>query len=227
MKQSKLKNKAIYLRKTGFSLRYIANHLHLSKSTVSVWLRNIKLTQSQKKHLINNWKAGLVKARIKAAQVNKQAKRKRIETINKDVNKLFKQIKINNPILEIFLSSLFLGEGFKKEGKTAMGSLNPEILKSFVTLLRILYKTDQSKFRAAIYARADQNINSLINYWSKLLKISPSQFHKTQVDKRTRSKKTYPDYKGVCAVYYYDTSIQRRLLSISKKMLEYINSKEP
>lgn len=108
-----------------------------------------------------------------------------------------------------------------------MGSADPRILKGFINLLRKLYNPDERKFRGVIYARADQNPEKLIHYWSRLLKISPKKFQKTQQDKRTINKKTYPGYKGVCAVYYYDTAIQRRLLLMGKKMLKYIQALEP
>jgi orotate phosphoribosyltransferase-like protein len=45
------KEKAIKLRKNGYSLKEISEKLNIAKSTASVWLRNIKLTQKAKKRL--------------------------------------------------------------------------------------------------------------------------------------------------------------------------------
>lgn len=224
--KTEVKNQAVSLRKKGYSYQAINKKLNIPNSTLNYWLSNIQLSSKQKQKLHKNWQEALIKARKKAAIVNKRAKKLRIKKINSDVDNLFHKLDLNHQLLEIFLSSLFLGEGFKKEGKTAMGSSNPKILKSFITLLRLLYKTEEKKFRGAIYARADQNIEKLIIYWSNLLKIPPKRFQKSHIDKRTMNKKTYPDYKGVCVVYYYDTAIQRRLLLIGDKMLKYINSQE-
>lgn len=220
----RLKQQAISLRQKGLSYLAINQKLKIPKSTLNHWLSRIKLTDKQKQRLLRNWRLALVKAREKAAIVNKQAKQKRLNKIKVDVDKFFQSLDLSHQVLEIFLSSLYLGEGFKIEGKTAMGSSDPKILLSFVTMLRKLYKTDESKFRGVIYARADQKPQHLIEYWSKLLMIPSNKFQKTQIDERTKNKKTFSGYKGVCAVYYYDTAIQRRLLSIGKKMLEYINS---
>ncbi len=224
--KTRLKQLAISSRQKGVSYHKINTQLKIPKSTLNHWLSGIRLSSTQRHKLLRNWQNALIKARKKAAVVNKSAKKQRLKNINLEVDNFFRKLSLNQQMLEIFLSALFLGEGFKNEGKTAMGCSDPIILKCFITLLRLLYKTDEKKFRGVIYARADQNINSLIKYWSSLLKIPPNRFQKTQIDKRTLNKKTYPGYKGVCAVYYYDTAIQRRILSIGNKMLKYINSKE-
>lgn len=222
-----LKEKAIALRKKGLSYQQIKRKLNIANSTMNGWLTGIKLTDKQKQRLYKNWQKALIKARQKAVIVNRQAKKTRLKKINDEVDRFLHKVKFNNEILEIFLCALFLGEGFKLDGKTAMGSADPKILKGFITLLRKLYGADEKKFRGAIYARADQNPESLIKYWSRWLKIPPKRFQKTHLDKRTVNKKTYPGYKGVCAVYYYDTAIQRRLLFMGEKMLKYILSLEP
>lgn len=47
MAKSKEKNKALILRQNGESIKDIAKRLKISKSTVSLWCRDIKLTSEQ------------------------------------------------------------------------------------------------------------------------------------------------------------------------------------
>ena len=130
---------------------------------------------------------------------------------------------MNNRILELFLAGLYLGDGFKIEGRLGLGSSNPKILVTFITLIRKLYKVNERRLRSAIFARADQNEKELLNYWSKLLNIPKRQFHRTQIDQRTHYSTSFTNYKGVCSVVYADVGLQRRILAISNMMLKYIN----
>lgn len=214
-----LKQKAIKLRKLGYSLRDVEARLGTPRSTLSGWFKSIKLTKSKKNALYKKWQLGLKKARIKAAKVNRQAKQDRINKIESLVTKLINNTQLAKKELEIFLAGLYLGDGFKIAETTALGSSNPKILKGFVCLLRHLYNIDQKKLRGAIYARADQKPDYLIKYWSRLLNIPKTQFHKTQIDRRTLAKKTIYGYKGVCTVYYYDVRIKRRLIVLSEQIL--------
>ena len=219
----KLKQQAISLRKMGKSYQSIQNQLNIPKSTLSYWLSSISLSKSHKQQLHRNWEKALLKARKKASLAHQKAKQNRIKTINHEADQFIRELNLNNKTLELFLAGLYLGDGYKIEGRMALGSSNPQISVAFITLLRKLYSIKESKIRAAIYARADQKPHLLLNYWSKILNIPKSQFHKTQIDKRTTGSTSYIDYNGVCSVIYADTSLQRRILAISNKMLKYIN----
>ena len=48
----KEKVKAIQLRKSGYGYNEILKEIGVSKSTLSLWLRDIKLTDNQKKKLL-------------------------------------------------------------------------------------------------------------------------------------------------------------------------------
>lgn len=214
-----LKKQAIRLRKQGSGIREIERKLNVARSTLSGWLKSTPLTKTQKKALSKRWENGLEKARAKAAKANREARKARLKKIEKEARQFLSLIEIQPKIFELFLASLYLGDGFKTGGRTALGSSNPEIVKGFVTLLRKLYNIDEKRLRASIYARADQNLKELEAYWSLLLKIPKRQFYKTQIDKRTKNKRTFPNYKGVCTVYYFDSYLQRRLIAISKLFL--------
>ncbi len=223
MNKNKLKETSIQLRKQGKSYRDIQKQLNVAKSTLNYWLKNVSLSNKHKARLHKNWKNALIKARRKASIAHRENRLSRINKINEDVKEFINSINLTNQQLEIFLAGLYLGDGFKTGHRIALGSSNPKILLTFTTLLRKLYNVDNSKLRASIYARADQNEARLKDYWSKLLSIPFSQFNKTQFDQRTRKTKTHQKYKGVCSVVYCSTDLQRRILAISNEMLKYIN----
>jgi len=222
-KHSKLKSRAISLRKRGLSLRYIENKLKIPRSTLSYWLKDIKLSAKQRKKLLNNWKNGLLNARKKAALWHIEDGNKRRTAIKEDINKFTSGLKIDKKTGELLMAMFYLAEGGKTENSFIVANSNPEILRGIISLLRYLYEIDELKFRCALHLRKDQNEKRLKEFWSKTLNIPEKKFIKTQFDKRT-IKKTYDHYKGVCVLIYYDMALQRRILYLGNNVLKIIKN---
>lgn len=119
---------------------------------------------------------------------------------------------------------LYLGDGFKIEGRVGLGNADPGIVLLFMILLEKLYGVKHDNLHAQVFARADQNVDDVKQYWSDLLGISIDRFHKTQVDRRTMGKKTTDGYRGVCAASVNDILLQRKILAIGKEMIKYVGT---
>ncbi|MBL7156219.1 MAG: hypothetical protein ISS87_01310 [Candidatus Pacebacteria bacterium] len=121
--------------------------------------------------------------------------------------------------MKIALAILYLGEGekWKGRGRLCLGSSDPDIIKLYLKSLRTCYDINEKKLRCRVGYRADQNINELQKFWSKITKIPASQFYQTRIDPRTKGKKSIKrDYKGVCVIYYGSAEIQLELAIIAK-----------
>ena len=216
-----LNQQAIMLRKDGLSYGVIADKLKISKSTASLWLGDVQISEEQKLTLHTNWINGLVKAREFSILQKHEAKRRNIAEMQEEARNLVAHTALSKHLLEIFLAGLYLGDGFKS-GRLGLGNADPKIVRLFVDLLRSLYPIQESKFRIQIFARADQTEEDLIEYWSQELSIPETQFQKTQFDKRTSGSASRDGYHGVCAVNYSDASMQRRILAIGQEMIKCI-----
>lgn len=216
------KEKALKMRKRGVSLREIEENLGIPRSTLSGWLRNVRLTQKQKLKLKNNWLEGLRNARIHAVAWHNQQKEIRLKEAEEHALRSLSKIDITNEsILELALAMLYLGEG-SKSGHTALGSSNPEILNFFITGLLQVYKFNLDKIKCELHLRADQNPDEIRKYWSEKLGIPIKNFTNISVDKRTIGRATYPSYKGVCILQCGNIALQRRLVYLSQKFCEEI-----
>jgi len=213
---------AIKLRKKGKSIRDIENILGVARSTLSGWLYNVELTREQKERLHKKWLDALVKARLKAADVHRNGRLERVKRIKEDTAKFASKLTIDKTLGEIIFAIFYLAEGTKKECSVVIVNSNPKILKNILNLFRYLYSPKPSKFRCCLHLRMDQSEEQLKNYWSKILKIPKFQFIKTQFDKRT-TKLTFKKYRGVCAVFYNDVNLQRRILYIGEELLQVMD----
>ena len=77
MARYKEKIKATVLRKGGMSIKKIAASLGLSKSTISMWCRDIALSEEQIQVLVKNKAEGLKLGQLRAAE-NKRSGRQRV-----------------------------------------------------------------------------------------------------------------------------------------------------
>ncbi|MFH1841300.1 MAG: hypothetical protein ABH800_00860 [Candidatus Nealsonbacteria bacterium] len=218
-----LKEKAIELRRQGFSFNKIEYCLGVPRSTLSGWLKNIELTVEQKNKLAQSKKIALMKARKKAILWHNAQKEKRVQEAKNSALKILNNIDLNNPnILELALSILYIGEGTKKTEETAIGSSDPLILKFFLAVLKNTYNIDSEKIKCDLSLRADQNPEKMKRFWAKELKLPISNFKRAHLDERTKGSKTYPYYKGVCQIRIGNVAIQRKLIYISNIFCEKV-----
>lgn len=221
-----LKNQAIKLRKKGKSIRDIEIILKIPRSTLSGWLRGIKLTQKQKNILKRKWEKALVKARGMSVIWHNKQKEERLKTAENDARKLLSFIDLNDKkIIELALAMIYLGEGSKTKDGTAIGNSDPIILRFFVTLLQDIFNINVHKIGCNLHLRADQDPIALKKYWSKELGLPLTNFKGVSIDKRTVGKPTYSHYKGVCVVYCGNIAIQRKLVYLSKVFCEEVSRK--
>jgi len=211
------KEAAIKLRRKGKSIREIERNLDIARSTLSGWFHDIELSKKQQKQLHNKWLNGLVKARLRASEVHRKERLDRMGEIENRVKEFTSNIVIDRKLGEIIYSIFYSAEGAKKAGKVEIANTNPKILVALLELFRYLYSPEESRLRCALHLRDDQTEKKLKNYWSKILGIPKSQFIKTQFDARANTP-SFKDYKGVCSVYYCDTNLQKRILSIAEEL---------
>ncbi len=220
-KWAHLKERAVKMRKRGASVRDIEKHLGIPRSNLSYWFRGIVLSKHHAQLLRKRHEEALITARKEAVKWHNSQKARRLDAARMDALKTLAQINITQrEIVELALAILYLGEGAKKNSFTAMGNSDPRILRFFVDSLSYLYNIPRSQFKCHLHLRADQNPQALARYWSAQLDIPIENFLKPLIDKRTLGTKTYPTYKGVCAVSCGRVAIQRKLMYIATTFCE-------
>lgn len=208
---SKTKNAALELRIAGYSLLEIATKLRISKSTSSLWLKNVELN-SQAKARIEKIRE---LARTKAAKTIKDRIRNRRKIFDISANNILSELKISkNPSLsKVLCSLLYWGEGSKTGYRVAFINSDPAMIATFIKLLRLSFTLDESKFRALVHIHEYHNEAQIKNYWSNITGIPLSQFTKSYLKPHTK-KVIRQDYKGALRIAYADTKIVDELKAV-------------
>ena len=190
------------LRKQGVGIKTIAHQLNVSSSTVSLWCRDIILTQNQIRNLQKNARDPFFGKRLEYIQ--KQQK-KRIDKIQ-----LLKEIGINDigqwSKRDLFISgiNLYWAEGFKKDNLVGFANSDPQMIKIFILwIIRCCNVTkDRIKCRLGVNESYALKTKDLELYWSNILHIPLTQFQKPYIQK-VQWKKQYDnpkEYHGVLRI---------------------------
>ncbi|MFZ2522993.1 MAG: hypothetical protein WAW92_01255 [Minisyncoccia bacterium] len=170
------KNKARELRKKGYSISQIVKELSFTKSSVSLWVRDIVLTKTQKKKLSERGRSleSIEKRRL-TRLINEQSKRQIVFDKAKEDYK-----SISKGELKLIGIILYLGEGGKTERGTArLSNSDPSVIKIMMRFFREVCGVEESKFRGYIHTFSHADVEKTEKYWSKITGIPRSQFYKT------------------------------------------------
>jgi len=224
-KKYSLKTKQLVrrLRQNGWSLGEINRKTGIPRNTLSGWVRDIQLTRKQRMRIKNKIIASGAIGRPLAAKLLREKMEKWKKGIQEKV-KNFGRLPMQNPeIGKLLCGVLYLCEGAKYPASRFLhfGNSDPKIISFFLRLLRKFYNIDENKLRLSIAYRFDQNYDNLKRYWSKLTLIPKSKCLKSKPDVRTKGKPTLKeDYRGVCRIIYYDTTLQFELQSIGETIIK-------
>ena len=215
-----IKEKALKLRVKGYSIKEIADKLNIAKSTVSLWVRDIKLNKKaqerlKKRRLLPYYKIAL----------RWDAKRKKEqEELNLIARNIVKEIKNDINQKRVYCSLLYWCEGAKGYNDSIrFVNSDPVLIKTFLKLFRDSFPIEENKFRVLMHLHSYHNENLQKEFWSNLTQIPKNQFNKTFLKPNTK-KRIRNDYPGCVVISYHDRKLARLLRAIYKSFSEKIGA---
>ncbi len=195
----KLKEKVLQLRQQGMSYSQIKAVVKVNKSTLSLWLRDLPLSDNRIKELRDFSAIRIEKCRNTKAEKKQSRLDAVYKKVSSDVGKLSNR--------EIFLCGLFLywGEGSKTNRYSVeITNTDPAMIK-FVLLWFKTIGVYKESLIVHLKIYKDMNRLKILEYWSKLLNINKNQF-RFHIKKSNQSDITYKGGfgRGTCSIVYWD-----------------------
>ncbi|MBP9670609.1 hypothetical protein KBD75_04390 [Candidatus Woesebacteria bacterium] len=135
--------------------------------------------------------------------------------------------KIDRNSAKILLSLLYWCEGCKYPGtnKVEFVCSDEKMQVTFIKLMRVAFKNelDETKFRVMLQLHTTHNIDTQINYWSKLLDIPKTQFIKPHLTIKTGSRYRSV-YNGTCNLRYFDYRLLLRIMGTYSQVSSQITN---
>lgn len=203
--KAELRKQAILLREQGYAINYIAMQLGVAKSSVSVWVRNVALTESQKLELNKSaYSTQAIERRRVSRLANEFSKRQKI------IDMAFSEV-TDITLRELWLMGVMLywAEGGKTQRMFRFSNGDPEMISIMMNFLRLICKVDESKLRGYIHIHPHLDHVLAEKYWSDISQIPNHQFFKTyrkpNKGSAYKGRDTLPF--GVFDIYVMDTRL--------------------
>lgn len=193
MAKSIAQHQARTLRREGESIKVIARSLGVSKSSVSIWCSDIRLTREQMHRLEQRMVLkGSYEARIKGGRIQHERRQAQIVELKKIGQGLVKDV--DTKALFYLGAGLYWGEGVKKK-RVAFCNSDPSTIHIIIKWFRLLWGVRRERLTCSVLINKlhEKRVSEVEHYWSKKLRIPLNQFRKTILIK-TVNKKTYENF---------------------------------
>ena len=175
-----LKQKALALRKAGYSYGYIGQRLEIPKATLSDWLSKISYTPNRET-ITKIGNARVASARKKRTQKLQSLKNAYLWA-KRDIGLLKKR--------DLFMLGigLYIGEGSKTGNLVRIVNSDPKIIRMAIRWLKNTVGLKDKNFAMRVHLYPDNNKSTSLRFWSRETSIPLSQFQKTSIDNRSGKK---------------------------------------
>ena len=215
---------AIEIRKEeGMSIGDISKKLGVAKSSVSLWVRDIVLTQEQRE-VLNNKNPAFNKSYDGAKAMMKKARKIRAQ-YQKEGRDLVHSLDRSKKELLIAGSMLFWAEGSKSKNSITFSNSDPYMMLFFVKFLKEVFNITEDKMSLYLNCYTDfYSLEEIEKYWLNLLSFSKSNCRKHTVNyyssyskKKRKGKLKY----GTCRIQIGNTRIVQQIYGAIQEIASF------
>lgn len=206
------KREVIKLRLQGKSYSEIKKIINVSKSSLSLWLKNVQLTEDQ----ILGLKAKKDRAVERFIESMRLKRQLRLENYYKQQkSKLLPLTK-----RELFIAGLFLysGEGNKvSTNALSVANTDPSVIRFCFYWMKNSLDIPEEKIFLKLHLYNDMNINEEFDYWTKATGIKIPQFKNPYIKRSSRSDIDQKGFgHGTCTLMVFNTVIKENIMMAIK-----------
>lgn len=204
------KERAIWLRKNGYSLNEIVRELKIAKSTASLWVSNISLDQKG----LDRIRQRITQGRLNSATTRKLQKSERDALVTNLAKHDISNQKITPLLARLMCAMLYWGEGNKTGSSVKFTNSDPYLVATFLDFFRKGFPVKEEKFSVTLHLHPYHKQDELVPFWSLVTGIPQNKFH--IYNKVAYGNLVRPDYKGCVCLNYYDVNHFLWLIKLCK-----------
>jgi len=201
-RKDKERAEARRLRGEGMTINAIAEKLGVSKGSVSVWVRDVVLTDEQIAAIDTLKEAGNRKAQLAGGAANREKYLK----IREEYQQVGREAARNGSRLHLTGCMLYWAEGAKTRNNVNFVNSDPDMMLVWMRFLREELHIENDDIRVHIHVHAEESIPAAEAYWADLLELPRSRLGKTMVKDGSDTRHNTLTY-GVCSVRIYSTEL--------------------
>ena len=213
-------SEALKLRLKGYSLTEISQLIGISKSTLSDWMHDVKLSNTALTRLKTVTSAG----QLRSAQNKKDRTANILRSLYDQSKSDLSSFTLDKLSTKMYCCLLYKCEGGKHDkGRVQFTNSDPLLVRAFLRLFRQSFTLNESKFRACLHLHNYHIADKQVQYWSNITRIPVTQFIKPFL-KRNTGKRIRPNYPGCIQIRYSDANIVRNLIVSGNVLIENLGA---
>jgi hypothetical protein len=166
------RERARELRAQAWTIGEIVAELGVSRSSVSVWVRDVRFDEATRAA-----RAGANRRRgARKRGPNRLQQRKQAEIDRLLVEGIERIGRLSDRDLLIAGAALYAGEGAKTDGGVVFANSDPRMVALHLRFLRRFFDIDESRLRLRLYLHEGLDIDRAIRFWSSVTAIPREQF---------------------------------------------------
>ena len=203
------RQQARQLRRTGLPLAEIAARLGVSRSSVSLWVRDVEFPVPVRSPPRGRRRGPNALQRRRQAEIDRLVEEGRVR-IGRLTEREFLVAGV----------ALYAGEGAKTDGSLRFANSDPRMVVFFCAWLRRFFEIDESRLRVHLYLHQGLDLAASIAYWSALTSIPPSQFLKPYRAVPDPSIRHAKHVHGCVSIGYSCSATHRSIMGLVVALLD-------
>jgi AcrR family transcriptional regulator len=194
------------MRARNMTLQDIATELGVSKSSVSLWVRDVEFTPSKRRSGPQRRPNALREAKLaQIAAMNAQG----IERIGT----------LSEAAFLIAGVALYAGEGSKRDGSVNFANTDERMIYFFCAWLRRFFAVDESRLRMRVYLHQGLDLEAAEAHWSHVTGIPRSQFRQPYRAPADPTRRLTKHEFGCAYVVYSCSATHRQIMGLMRALL--------
>lgn len=188
------RNRAVGLRRRGLSYNEIKKEIGIAKSTLSSWLKGVKLKPEHQKRLYTKQ----IEILSRGPQSQKERRQREVEKI---ITKAEKEIKLplSRDTLRLVGAALYWAEGSKGKLMQITNS-DPHLILFVVNWIKAMFGISPKELKARLNIYPQQNETKIKKFWSDLANIPLKSFGKSYIKPLSKGYKKNNLYYGTVRI---------------------------
>ncbi len=185
---------AVRLRKAGHSYAEIVKRVPVSKSSLSLWFKEMPLSTEEKRLLKNRVDAKVVGGRAKAAAVHRANRESRDQALVSAMRQLFTAHR-NEELFKLGIT-LYWAAGVKRGTAFLFVNSDAEMVNMMLDWLETYFLLPRREVAVRLYIHKPYAHERCEEQWARAIGVGVSQFKKTIYKPGNKTFKSKPEYKG-------------------------------
>jgi transcriptional regulator with XRE-family HTH domain len=213
------KQRAIELRKKGYSYRDILKELKVSKSSISLWLQQLPLTEQEKKYLKSRRDSNISLGRIRAATTNHGNRLKKDQELFNLAKEEFHRFSAD-PFFHVGVG-LYWAEGSKRTSSFQFMNSDEGMIDVMLLWIERFFAIPRRTMKVRLYIHKPYAHENCESWWSRKISVPLANFQKTIYKPTGLLVKKRPDYKGCLRIEIGTVTHLRKMKFWQSLLLEH------